>query len=271
MIAILIIITLLLLTLFFAKRRMASKFKNKVTILFAQSSSISNKHFYKSQLEGLPPPVKRYFNHVLTEGQPYISYARMKHVGQFKAGKKKGWMNIVGEQYATTEKPGFIWKGTTALFEAKDMYICYRGRLTVTLLSLYNIIDAKGKKQYNSGELLRWLGESVLYPTNFLPSDRLQWLPIDENKAKLTFQYKGLSLFFIVTFNAIGEIIEMETQRYMDEEIVATWVIKASQYKQFNQTTVPTVFDVMWRLDEGDFSYAKFHMTTIEYDIPHQF
>ncbi len=37
--------------------------------------------------------------------------------------------NIKGEQYATTEKPGFIWKGATSMFIASDMYIADKGRL----------------------------------------------------------------------------------------------------------------------------------------------
>ncbi len=71
----------------------------------------------------MPEPVQRYFNYALKEGQPYISYARITHDGQFKTGLDKGWINIKGEQYATTEKPGFIWKGTTTMFIARDMYI----------------------------------------------------------------------------------------------------------------------------------------------------
>jgi hypothetical protein len=126
-------------------------------------------------------------------------------------------------------------------------------------------VDAKGEK-YNEGELLRWLGESVLYPTNFLPNERLQWLPIDINTAKLIFNYKGLSLFFKITFNDMGEITEMETKRYMGDKGLETWVIKATNYKELNNLFIPTAFDVLWRLDKCDFIYAKFNITEVEYD-----
>jgi len=84
--------------------------------------------------------------------------------------------------------------------------------------------------------------------------------------------YNGLSLFFIVTFNRIGEIIQLETKRYMDENNVeTTWVIKAEDYKEMNNVFIPTAFDVLWRLDEGDFSYAKFSITQVEYNKPEKF
>jgi hypothetical protein len=270
MIVIISIIGFLLLILLFGKLNLSIKFSEQVKELFAQSKSISEQIFQKSQLDSLPEPVQRYFNLILKDGQPYISYARIKHEGQFKANLDKGWMNITGEQYATTEKPGFIWKGTTAMFVARDMYITDKGRLIATLFSVYNVADAKGDK-YNEGELLRWLGESILYPTNFLPSERLQWFPIDTNTAKLTFDYEGLSLFFKITFNELGEISEMETKRYMGEDNLETWIIKATNYQEWNNVLIPTAFDVLWRLDKGDFSYAKFNITEVEYDNPEKY
>ena len=265
-----LIIGIILLILIIGKINLSIKFDKEVKELFAQSKSISDQAFYKNQLDSLPEPVQRYFKYILKEGQPYISYARIKHDGQFKTDLNKDWINITGEQYATTEKPGFIWKGTTSMFVARDMYISDKGRLIATLFSVYNVADGKGEK-YNEGELLRWLGESVLYPTNLLPGNRLQWAPIDESTAKLTFNYKGLSLFFKITFNEIGEITEMETERYMGDKGLETWVIKATNYEEFNHVIIPTVFDVLWRLEKGDFSYAKFHITEVEYDKPERF
>lgn len=250
--------------------RLAVQFGQEVKALFAKSKNISHQTFHKNQLDNLPEPVQRYFNYTLKDGQPYISYARIKHEGQFKTGLDKSWINIKGEQYATTEKPGFIWKGTTSMFTACDMYIADKGRLIVSLFSLFNVVNAKGE-QYNQGELLRWLGESILYPTNFLPNERLQWLPINAVTAKLTYSYNGLSLFFKITFNEIGAITEMETKRYMDEKNLETWIIKATNYKELNNVFIPTAFDVLWRLEKGDFSYAKFKITEVEYNKPEKF
>lgn len=261
---------LLLLTLIIGKINLSIQFGKEVKKLFAQSKKISPKTFHYKQLEGLPAPVQRYFKHVLKEEQTYINYARIKHEGQFKTGIDKNWIKIKGEQYATTEKPGFIWKGTTATFVARDMYIADKGRLIVSFLSLFNVVNAKGE-QYNQGELLRWLGESILYPTNFLPSERLQWFSLDSNTAQLTFKYNGLSLFFKIRFNEIGEITEMETKRYMDKKNLETWVIKVSDYKKLNMVVIPTTFDVLWRFEKGDFSYAKFDITVVEYNKPERF
>jgi hypothetical protein len=264
------ILGLLFLLLLEAKIKASLQFRTRVAQLFAASKYRSGQRYQKNQIASLPEPVQRYFNHVLKEGQPYISYVKMKHEGLFKADLKKGWMRIKGEQYVSTAQPGFIWKGTTAMFVAQDLYIADQGRLIVTLFSLLRVVDGKGP-QYDQGELLRWLGESILYPTNFLPSDKLHWFPIDATTAKLTFEYQGLSLFFVLTFNAKGEITEMKTERYMDLDTLATWVIKVSDYKKLNRMLIPTRFEILWRLAAGDFSYAKFDITTLVYDQPTKF
>ena len=195
---------------------------------------------------------------------------RFTHDGLFKTTVDKDWVDIKGEQYVTTETPGFIWKGTTSLFTARDMYISDKGRLTVSLFSVIKVVDAKGSK-YNEGELIRWLGESILYPTNLLPGKRLQWTAIDEKSARLTFNYNGLSLFYTVTFNAVGEIIQLETKRYMREKDLQTWIIKLSDYKEMSGVLVPTTTEVLWRLEKGDFSYAKFLVKEVEFNNREKF
>ncbi len=261
---------LLIIILISGKQHLATEFNKEVKELFSLSKNVSQKNFDYTQLIGLPEPVQRYFKHVLPNGEPAISYARITHDGQFKTGINKDWINIKGEQYATTETPGFIWKGTTSMFVARDMYIASKGRLIVSLFSVYKVVDVKGE-HYNQGELLRWLGESILYPTNLLPDESLQWFPVDSHTAKLTFNYNGLALYFIISFNEIGEITQMETVRYMDEKNLATWIIKPTTYEERNGITIPLKFEVLWRLPQGDFSYAKFNIKKIEYNNPLKF
>jgi len=270
MIYLLSFIVLVAIILIIGKINLSIQFTKQVKQLFAQSKNISDKKFSYQQLEGLPEPVQRYFKHVMKEGQPYISNLRMTHDGQFKTGQDKGWVNIEGEEYFTADNPGFIWKGKTSLFTARDMYIENKGRLVVSILSLVNVVDGQGE-QYDQGELIRWLGESILFPTNFLPAENLQWKPIDSLSAKLNFNYNDLSLFFIIRFNNAGEIIEMETKRYMDENNLETWIIKLADYKTINEIVIPTTFEVLWRLKKGDLSYAKFNLKKIEYNKPEKF
>ncbi|MEO5681284.1 MAG: DUF6544 family protein [Chitinophagaceae bacterium] len=260
----LLIVFAVALTLTAAKIRHTLRFNEQVRNLFSQSKSISGKSFSYQQLVGLPDPVQRYFKHVLQEGKAYISYVQLKHDGHFKPGLKKAWSRIKGEQYFTTEKPGFIWKGKTWLFTALDSYINCKGRLVVTILSLFKVVNAAGP-HYNEGELLRWLAESVWFPTNLLPCKELEWTPIDNLSARLHYKYAGLAVSLVVNVNEKGEITEMKTTRYMNDE-PAAWICKMYNYEAKHGYIIPTSAEALWRLEKGDFSYARFTIKTISYN-----
>ena len=264
------IIALIILTFLIGALVQHQRFQKEVKLLFSQSKDISNQRFSLDQLSGLPEPVQQYFKHVLKEDQPYISYVRLKHDGQFKPGFDNDWVAIQGEQYFTTQTPGFIWKGKTSIATAYDSYVSGKGSLRVVLLSLFKVVDAYGES-FDQGELLRWLGESFWFPTNLLPSEKLKWSPIDANSAQLTFEHNNLSLNYTVNFNENHEVISVETKRYMEENRLETWFGEFSKYQEINGIIVPTLIKATWKLKEGDHNYVDFHLKEIEYDKPEMF
>jgi hypothetical protein len=262
----LFIISLPVLTYVFGRLIFAFQFRKQVKVLFSLSKRISNQQFNKAQLVGLPEPVQRYFNHVFKDKQAYISYVRIRHDGQFKSDINKKWTPIRGEQYFTTEKPGYIWKGETSMFTARDSYIANEGRLIVTLFSLLNVVYGQGK-EFDEGEFQRWLSESVWFPTNLLPSEHLKWTEIDNHSAKLSFHYNELAVEFEVTFNPKGEIVQMETKRFMQKGSKETWIVKFADYKKMNGVFIPTRNEAFWRLEGKDLCYAQFNLLDIEYNV----
>lgn len=95
-------------------------------------------------------------------------------------------------------------------------------------------------------------------------------MPIDQHTAKMTFTYNGHSLFYIVNFNEIGEITQLETKRFMEESL-ETWIGKTSNYQEANGIKIPTTIDAIRKLRTGDYSYAKFNATELDFDIPRRF
>jgi len=244
---------------------LSRQFDKEVKELFAMSKDRSAVPFSYDSISALPAPVQRYFKHVLKEGQPSISSVRLRHDGQFKPSMKSGWVDIQGEQYFTADPPGFVWKGKTPLFTARDMYLSGKGKIVVSLLSLVTILRGEGPN-YDQGELLRWLGESAWFPTNLLPGRHLKWAPIDDRTAELSFNYNGLSLSYIVRFSENDEIAEVETQRYMGEENLETWIGRFFDYAEVEGVIIPTRIEAVWMLEEGEHSYARFNVQEIEFD-----
>jgi hypothetical protein len=249
---------------------LSMQFTGQVKNLFSNSRESGSKVFSYRQLDGLPAPVQRYFRHVLKEGRQYTASARVRHAGWFKTGLDKDWIAITGEQYYTVDKPGFIWKGETSMFTARDMYINDKGSLEVQLFSLFTIVNAQGPA-YDQGELLRWLGECVWFPSALLPSEYISWTAVDSSTAMLNMNYNGISVFYKVTFNKNNEITKLETRRYMDGNRLETWIGTPSDYREINGTVIPVKIEGAWSLDSGYFAYARFILEEIDYNRPERF
>lgn len=247
-----------------------STYNKQLSFLLSDGSNTAPTHYNEAQIAKLPAPVQRYFKNVLKEGQPYINYVRLKHGGQFKTNIHKAWKDINGEEYFTTNTPGFIWKGTTRLFSAIDKYVNKNGELKVLLLSHLPFLSFHGE-EYNKGELIRWLSESVWFPTNLLPSERLAWTKMNNTTAQLTFVYNAIRLSIIVTINDAGEIVEMQTKRMMSPNKTEEWVVRLSKYEWINNVKIPTSAMAIWRIKNIDYPYAKFSVNYIDYDIPEKF
>ncbi len=239
--------------------------ERKKALLRSLSVDLSGKIYKEKQIIDLPAPVRRYFQNVLTDGQPYISTIYLKHDGQFKTAPGKNWINIEGEQHFTVEEPGFLWSGMTVFLSVQDMYIAGKGETRGSFLNLFNLYHGTGPG-YDQGELLRWIGESVWFPTNLLPSQRLQWVPINENKAKLSLVYRGKALSCDVSFNTGGEITQLKTRRYMRVGRLETWVGRFSNYKEVDGMKIPMKVESVWKLPDGEHSYARFIIREIHHN-----
>ncbi len=260
---------IIILLLFLESLVLRSYFRNKVKELYSRYGT-SDKRVDSDTYRDVPPPVKRYFTKVLLEGAPYISSVRIRHEGYFKTNLNKGWKRIKGEQYYTAIVPGFIWKGRTSLFTATDSLIIDKGDLRVWFLSCLRIVNRSGS-WIDQGELLRWLGETVWFPTSLLPSNYLRWEPVDDSSAKLIFAYKGRIVAYTVHFNGRDEIFKIEAMRFFKKGRQEKWVGHLGSYEYHNNFYIPTKIEAAWILDGTKRPYALFELTRIEYGIPQQF
>jgi hypothetical protein len=143
--------------------------------------------------------------------------------------------------------------------------------MLVKLMSLITLADAKGKEMGQSG-LIRYFSEALWFPTALLPSDHLVWEEIDSESAKATIQDHNLQASAVFHFNKKGEITHMVTEDrfravnngYRRER----WTTYYRRYREVDNVKIPIEGEAVWNLDSGDFSYARFIITDIEFNNP---
>jgi hypothetical protein len=259
-------VALVIAVLFIGRIIQTRNFQSEIEELFANHNDMSGRRVDLSVADTLPEPVRKYFRRALADGMPYLSCARLRHTGKFKTGEDNDWMDIRGEQYFVSERPGFLWKGETTLFTARDMYINGWGRLAVSLFSAIPIAEEEGR-QTDQGELIRWLGESVLFPTNLLPRTGLRWTAIDSSNARVSFTDGENSVEMTFHFNEENLPEKVSARRYRDGNL-HDWYGRVSDYKEIGSVAVPTHIEAVWDMPGGDYVYAKFDINKIEYNHP---
>lgn len=250
------------------------KVTKEISQLFANNTLNNDQLIIKSDLKGLPVPVQKWLEYSQVIGKERISTVRLKQKAMMRMNENQGWMPVQAEQYFTTAQPGFVWKArikAAPLFYivGRDKYEDGKGNMLIKLLSVITVADSKGK-EIDQGTLLRYLAETVWFPTAVL-SNYIKWEEIDSRSAKATMSFGGISASGVFTFNEQGEVINFVAERYREFEgqyELNIWTILMREYQEFNGIRIPTEGDVIWKLETGDFNWFQFEITEIEYNKP---
>ncbi len=269
-----IIIVLIALTIVIGNIAFNKEVKSEVEKFFEKYKERKSEIVTEEDIKALPEPVQKYLRYTQIIGKEKIRTVRLKQGGYFRLKESQKWMPIKAEQYYDVDSVEFIWIGKVNFIPflsiwAKDEFIDGKGNLVVKLLGLIKVVDAKGP-EIDQGEILRFLGECVWFPSAFL-NDYIKWEAIDSNSAKATITYKGVSGSAIFHFNEKGEIVKIKAKRYREVNgkfVLDDWEIPIIEYKMFNSIVVPSKVNVIWKLSTGDFCYDKVEIIDIEYNNP---
>ncbi|HQG47430.1 MAG TPA: hypothetical protein PLG50_17365, partial [bacterium] len=150
-----------------------------------------------------------------------------------------------------------------------DMYQDCRGRMVIKLASLLPIVNASGPET-DQGTLLRWLGETVWFPSAAL-SPHIAWEAVDSLSAKATMSYGGVTASGIFTFTPDGDFSSFIADRYYYRKEGSTlepWLVRVEEggYGELGGIRMPVRCSVTWRFKEGDFTWYKLYIDAAEYD-----
>ena len=232
--------------------------------------------FTTDALEGLPVPVRAYFENTLQVGQPYIDSVRLKQNGKLRLGDaSSSWRPFTATQYVTVDPPGFFWDASITLvpfvsLRIRDLFRDGNGSAEVSLSGIIPLDRGEPSRELNEAELVRYLAETVWYPTALLPSEGVQWEPIDDRTAKATTDHGDVSASLTFSFNEDDEVTRVYTEeryRRVEDGFEPTpWSGYWHNYQRRNGIRIPMGGEVVWHLPDGDLEAWQGQLTEIHYD-----
>ena len=232
--------------------------------------------FTTDDLEGLPAPVRAYFENTLQEGQPYIDLVRLKQNGKLRLGDaSSSWRPFTATQHVTVDPPGFFWGASITLvpfvsLRIRDLFRDGNGSAEVSLFGIIPLDRGEPSQELNEAELVRYLAEAPWYPTALLPREGVQWESIDDRTAKATIDHGDVSASLTFSFNEDGEVTRVYTEeryRRVGNGFEPTpWSGYWHNYRRQNGIRIPMEGEVVWHLPDGDLEAWQGRVTGIRYD-----
>lgn len=262
-------LTVMLATLLFRLRREASARRQLIDILLVETESTARDAFSPAEIEELPGPVRRYLGKVLKEGQPRVRSVELRQRGEFRLGET--WREMEAEQFFTTRPPGFVWSAKIRVLplivaRVVDNYVSGAGSLRVTVLS-FVVAEGEAGPELDEGELVRFLGEAVWFPTVLLPGGGVEWESVDDSSARATLRHGETEASLLFHFGEDGLVERVTGMRprraedggFEDTEFMGRW----QRYRERSGMLVPMEGEAQWD-DEAE-PYWQARLTDVSY------
>jgi hypothetical protein len=229
--------------------------------------------FDVARLEGLPPPVARYFTFALPPGRPIIAAAHLRFSGTF-ATKPNAWVPFTAEQDVRATPPGFVWDARIAMMpvvpvRVRDSYVGGAGAMRGVAAAVIPVVNQHDTPEMAAASLQRFLAEAVWYPTALLPREGLSWSAVDDTTARVTLTDGPTTVSLDVAFGSRGEIDRVSTLRYRDDKgslVLTPWVGHHADYERIGGMMIPTSGEVAWVTPTGPKPYWRGRLEAATFD-----
>jgi hypothetical protein len=231
----------------------------------------------RSELDGLPAPVQRYFQGVLRDGAAIVAAASVEHQGTFNLGDDSDqWQPFVSRQRVVTHAPGFVWSGEVSMLPGlavyvHDAYVAGEGLLHPAILGLFSLTEIRGTPEVARGELMRFLAEAAWYPTALLPSQGVRWEPVSDTAARATLSDGPIIVTLTFEFGADGLIDAVRAEsrgRTVAGRVIPTpWEGRWTDYQWQGHMRVPMSGEVAWLLPAGPKPYWRGKITALQFEF----
>lgn len=276
-----LIVVLLVIVIMYARDRWQSETDKLRIKLTNEQKLIQPKTYDPQEILDLPEPVQRYFKAVLQDGQAIATKIELSQHGQFHMNETEiKWHRFTATQLVTTQRLGFDWDAKIQMIPlipffnvfVHDTYLLGEGDLQASIIGLFTVAKMHNTPELNQGELLRFLAESVWYPTALLPSQGVVWEAIDQHSSRATLTDGKTTASIVFQFDAEGLITSMRADarcyRVVGDKLTfMPWVGNFREYATHNGMRIPLEGEVGWEHPEGVQLYFKGKTTKISYEL----
>lgn len=222
----------------------------------------------EEHLQGLPKIVQDYLRVTGVVGQPMARTISLRQTGAIRLGPEKDWMPLRAVQVYNAETLEFVWYAHVSMkgplsFKGLDSLRKDRGGMTIKLLDLIKVVDARGP-EIDQGSRMRFLNEMMWFPTAFL-HPAVRWEEAGPRQARVSLDFSDtpgqIREEAVITFNEEGLLSNFSALRYADQgkerAALTPWETPITAYGTYNGLRLPSEGYALWRIPASDSAREK--------------
>lgn len=246
-------------------------YKKDVNFNLEQNNRLSIEILNEQDMGHLPQPVKRYLQYVGVVGKPKVKNFKIVFDGEMRE-KGKDYFTFTSEQHNFIENPSrlFFMKGKMfgMTVPGYHKYLNTKASMDIRIFGLFPVVKLSGEV-LDKTETVTLFNDMCLFSPASLIDQRIQWEEIDDNTATAYFTNQRITISATLYFNSQGQLVNFisNDRTAVSEMKQYPFLTPVSEYKNLNGLNLPTYGEAIWRYPDGDFTYGKFRVKSIEYNL----
>lgn len=242
---------------------------NRATKLWNElAQPVDRGRFQPEQLAGLPGPAQRFLARAIRSGARLASTVHLTMEGTIRLGAN--WLPFRAEQILAPPR-GFVWRAVVRSglmrISGADHYAAGSGGVDFWLWNIIPMVRAGGPDTARAARG-RLAAESFWLPSSLLPSDRVRWLPFDDETAEVVITLDGEEIPVRLAIDSEGRLKSVWMQRWGDQTEDKSFTLipfggKLCEERRFGDFTIPSQASVGWWYGTEKFADGEFFRGTI--------
>ncbi|MES2849676.1 MAG: DUF6544 family protein [Bacteroidota bacterium] len=265
------IIILIAAFLSFTSYRFENTFKKDVKKNLEQNNALTKELLTTQDLTHLPLPVQKYLHYTGVVNKPKVKSVRVVFEGQMR-DKGKDYFPFLSEQYNFFNEPTRLFFMKAKMFGVTvpgyHHYIKANAVMDIRLFGLFPVVQKSGAVM-NKTETVTLFNDMCLLAPATLIDKRIQWLPINDTSVTAIFTNHDITITANLFFNQQGQLVNfISNDRVSVNEMKAfPFSTPVASYKNVNGYTIMSVAEAVWHYENGAFTYGKFNLLEVEYNV----
>ena len=255
----------------FGNWQFENTFRKDVGLGLQRTGIFDNQIITKQDIQHLPAPVQKYLQYVGAIGKPKVNNMRVSFNGEMR-GKDQNWFKFTSQQYNfydDWERLFFMKAKINSL--PTNGYHVYKGSqaaMKIKLLSLFPVVDISNDDLFKAETVTLFNDMCLLAPATLIDR-RIEWETINDRTVKANFRNKATTISATLFFNQKNQLINFVSDDRFDisDNKQYQFSTPVSDYQNFNGYNLMTVGKAIWHYPEGPFTYGKFYLKNVKYNV----